>query len=168
MWWSERRLSRKWKSRLRVLYLKQSNAMFYRISIFSVFCMHYASLTNSLSLSLALLLSFKSATLCFWNSTGLLFYVLAAALVHPRPGLQQQSSGSCLSCCSLCTGNWWWLEWLMTEHKHAVEAKYFCAVAVNCRPSYLSFLLRLRQSCPDEPLKHRNIGKIPQQLSQTL
>ena len=55
-----------------------------------------------------------------------------------------------------------------TETEYAVEAKYFCAVAVHCRPSYLSFLLRLRQSCPDEPLKHRNIGKIPQQLSHIL
>ena len=48
---------------------------------------------------------------------------------------------------------------------YSVEAKYFCAVAVNCRPSYLNSLLRLmrlRQSCPDEPLKHSNIGKIPQ------
>ena len=40
------------------------------------------------------------------------------------------------------------------------KAKYFCAVADNCRPSYLNFLLRLRQSRPDEPLKHRNIGEI--------
>ena len=79
------------------------------------------------------------------------------------------------SCCSLSTG---WLILFQTSapclwvangdwnasmiHVHAVEAKYFCAVTVNCRPSYLSFLLRLRQSCPDEPLKHRNIGKIPQ------
>ena len=116
----------------------------YNINLLSV--LYALCISHKLSLSLALLLSFKSATLCscFWNSTGLLFYVLAAALVHPRPGLLQQSSGSCLSCCSLCTGNWWWLEWLMTEHKHAVEAKYFCAVAVNCRPSYLSFLMRLR------------------------
>ena len=48
------------------------------------------------------------------------------------------------------------------------KAKYFCAVADNCRPSYLNFLLRLRQSRPDEPLKHRNIGEISQQSSQIL
>ena len=56
--------------------------------------------------------------------------------------------------------NWWWLKCL--NNLCTVEAKYFCAVAVNCRPSYLNFLLHLRKSCPDEPLKHRNIGKIPQ------
>ena len=61
----------------------------------------------------------------------------------------------------------WWLRCLNESCtiQNSVEAKYFCAVAVNCRPSYLNFLLRLRQSCPDEPLKHRNIGKIPQKSS---
>ena len=38
------------------------------------------------------------------------------------------------SCCSLSTGNWWWLECLNNsciETEYAVEAKYFCAVAVT-------------------------------------
>jgi len=53
----------------------------------------------------------------------------------------------------------------MYHTNYSGEAKYFCAVAVNCRPSYLNFL---RQSRPDEPLKHRNIGEISQQLSHIL
>ena len=73
------------------------------------------------------------------------------------------SQGAAL-CLQVTHGDW--DDWMI--HVHAVEAKYFCAVTVSCRPSYLSFLLRLRQSCPDEPLKHRNIGKIPQKLSHNL
>ena len=89
--------------------------------------------------------------------------------------LVTQDIWSCQSCCSCSsstwwspTGEWWCFRCLIgwcTNTKYSVEAKYFCAVALNCRPSYLNFLLRLRQSCPDEPLKHRNIGKIPQKSS---
>ena len=90
------------------------------------------------------------------------------------PLLVSQDIWLCPNCCSYSsstwwtsTGDWWWLRCLNESCKiqNSVEAKYFCAVAVNCRPSYLNFLLRLRQSCPDEPLKHRNIGKIPQKSS---
>ena len=48
-----------------------------------------------------------------------------------------------------------WDAWMIhvLKPKHAVEAKYFCAVAVYWRPTWIiNFLLRLRQSRPDEPL----------------
>ena len=82
--------------------------------------------------------------------------VLVAALAHLQHGLLQ------------VTDDGWYDQMIHVPNQLFWEAKYFCAVAVNCRPSYLNFLLRLRQSRPDEPLKHRNIGEISQQSSQIL
>ena len=76
---------------------------------------------------------------------------------------------SCPICCSTqpsrmsCPSGEWWGCLILYDALKLWKAKYFCAVADNCRPSYLNFLLRLRQSRPDEPLKHRNIGEISQQ-----
>ena len=84
------------------------------------------------------------------------FGVLVAALAHLQHGLLQ------------VTDDGWYDQMIHVPYQLFWEAKYFCAVAVNCRPSYLNFLLRLRQSRPDEPLKHRNIGEISQQSSQIL
>ena len=59
-----------------------------------------------------------------------------------------------------------WDDWMIHEvhTKHAVEAKYFCAVTVNWRPiGIINLLLCLETISPWWASKHRNIGEIPQQ-----
>ena len=103
----------------------------------------------------------------FWGScvfTGWLFHVLAASLCQcclfnnvlliQQDGLQVPDGG--------------WDDWVIhvVHTKHAVEAKYFCAVTVDWRPTgIINFLLRLRQSRPDEPLSIEILARFHSNLA---